>query len=72
MFFRAVKRLLSLKLHVAFAIINQALNQNFAVGVFAVHLLIPTIIPFLNDNIANTTSFRQVLVEYIFSLQLVS
>ena len=72
MFFRAVKRLLSFKLHVAFAIINQALNKNFAVGVFDVHLLIPTIIPFLNDNVANTTSFRQVLVEYICTLQLVS
>ncbi len=72
MFFRAVKRLLSFKLHVAFAIINQALNKNFAVGVFDVYLLIPTIIPFLNDNVANTTSFRQVLVEYICTLQLVS
>jgi len=67
-----VKRLLSLKLLVASAIINQALNQNFAVGVFDLHLLILTIIPFLNDNIANTTSFRQVLFDYIFSLQLVS
>jgi len=64
--------LLSLNLHVTFAIINQTLNQNFAAAIFDVPLLISTIIPVLYNNVADAASLRQVLIEHIDTLQLVN